>query len=118
MTLESVVIVAAKRTPMGGFMGALTDAQSTELGATAIASALAQTGLANDAIDEVIMGCVLPAGLGQAPARQAMLKAGLALGTGATTINKVCGSGLKAAMLANDLKQAQLAAQLLVAWKA
>ena len=65
MTLESVVIVAAKRTPMGGFMGALTDAQSTELGATAIASALAQTGLANDAIDEVIMGCVLPAGLVQ-----------------------------------------------------
>ncbi|AZN32673.1 3-ketoacyl-CoA thiolase [Vibrio cyclitrophicus] len=106
MTLESVVIVAAKRTPMGGFMGALTDAQSTELGATAIASALAQTGLANDAIDEVIMGCVLPAGLGQAPARQAMLKAGLALGTSATTINKVCGSGLKAAMLANDLIKA------------
>ena len=106
MTLESVVIVAAKRTPMGGFMGALSDAQSTELGATAIASALAQTGLANDAIDEVIMGCVLPAGLGQAPARQAMLKAGLALSTGATTINKVCGSGLKAAMLANDLIKA------------
>ena len=106
MTLESVVIVAAKRTPMGGFMGALSDAQSTELGATAIASALAHTGLANDAIDEVIMGCVLPAGLGQAPARQAMLKAGLALSTGATTINKVCGSGLKAAMLANDLIKA------------
>jgi acetyl-CoA C-acetyltransferase len=106
MTLESVVIVAAKRTPMGGFMGALSDAQSTELGATAIASALAQTGLANNAIDEVIMGCVLPAGLGQAPARQAMLKAGLALSTGATTINKVCGSGLKAAMLANDLIKA------------
>ena len=106
MSLESVVIVAAKRTPMGGFMGALSDAQSTELGATAIKSALAQTGLKTDAIDEVIMGCVLPAGLGQAPARQAMLKAGLALSTGATTINKVCGSGLKAAMLANDLIKA------------
>ncbi|TMP55034.1 acetyl-CoA C-acyltransferase [Pseudoalteromonas sp. S1612] len=106
MSFESVVIVAAKRTPMGGFMGALSDAQSTELGATAIAGALAQTGLSNDAIDEVIMGCVLPAGLGQAPARQAMLKAGLALSTGATTINKVCGSGLKAAMLANDLIKA------------
>jgi len=106
MSFESVVIVAAKRTPMGGFMGALSDAQSTELGATAIAGALAQTGLSNDAIDEVIMGCVLPAGLGQAPARQAMLKAGLSLSTGATTINKVCGSGLKAAMLANDLIKA------------
>ena len=106
MSLESVVIVAAKRTPMGGFMGGLSDAQSTELGATAIKSALAQTGLKTDAIDEVIMGCVLPAGLGQAPARQAMLKAGLALSTGATTINKVCGSGLKAAMLANDLIKA------------
>ena len=106
MSLESVVIVAAKRTPMGGFMGGLSDAQSTELGATAIKSALAQTGLKTDAIDEVIMGCVLPAGLGQAPARQAMLKAGLALSTGATTINKVCVSGLKAAMLANDLIKA------------
>ncbi|PCC12851.1 thiolase family protein [Pseudoalteromonas sp. JB197] len=106
MTTEAVVIVAAKRTPMGGFMGALNDAQSTELGATAIASALAETGLSTDAIDEVIMGCVLPAGVGQAPARQAMLKAGLALSTGATTINKVCGSGLKAAMLAHDLIKA------------
>lgn len=106
MSLESVVIVAAKRTPMGGFMGVLSGAQSTELGATAIASVLEQTGLNNDVIDEVIMGCVLPAGLGQAPARQAMLKAGLSLSTGATTINKVCGSGLKAAMLANDLIKA------------
>ncbi|WMN60131.1 thiolase family protein [Pseudoalteromonas xiamenensis] len=106
MSNETVVIVAAKRTPMGGFMGALTDASATDLGATAIKSVLAETGLANDAIDEVIMGCVLPAGLGQAPARQAMLHAGLARSTGATTINKVCGSGLKAAMLAHDLIKA------------
>ncbi|WP_462171709.1 thiolase family protein [Pseudoalteromonas xiamenensis] len=106
MSNETVVIVAAKRTPMGGFMGALTDAAATDLGATAIKSVLTETGLANDAIDEVIMGCVLPAGLGQAPARQAMLHAGLARSTGATTINKVCGSGLKAAMLAHDLIKA------------
>ena len=106
MTSEAVVIVAAKRTPMGGFMGSLSDASATELGATAIAGALADTGLSDTAIDEVIMGCVLPAGLGQAPARQAMLKAGLARSTGATTINKVCGSGLKAAMLAHDLIKA------------
>ncbi|MFC3031284.1 thiolase family protein [Pseudoalteromonas fenneropenaei] len=106
MSNDSVVIVAAKRTPMGGFMGALSDASATDLGAVAIKSAVAQTGLASDAIDEVIMGCVLPAGLGQAPARQAMLHAGLARSTGATTINKVCGSGLKAAMLANDLIKA------------
>ncbi|TGE77293.1 acetyl-CoA C-acyltransferase [Pseudoalteromonas sp. KS88] len=106
MTTEAVVIVAAKRTPMGGFMGALSGADATELGATAIASALAEASLNDSAIDEVIMGCVLPAGLGQAPARQAMLKAGLARATGATTINKVCGSGLKAAMLAHDLIKA------------
>jgi acetyl-CoA C-acetyltransferase len=103
MTTEAVVIVAAKRTPMGGFMGALSAAHATDLGATAIKSSLEQAGLSADKIDEVIMGCVLPAGLGQAPARQAMLKAGLNQGTGATTINKVCGSGLKAAMFAHDL---------------
>ena len=103
MTTEAVVIVAAKRTPMGGFMGALSGAHATDLGATAIKSSLEQAGLSADKIDEVIMGCVLPAGLGQAPARQAMLKAGLNQGTGATTINKVCGSGLKAAMFAHDL---------------
>jgi acetyl-CoA C-acetyltransferase len=103
MSNESVVIVAAKRTPMGGFMGALSDASAVDLGAAAIKSVIAETGLADNAIDEVIMGCVLPAGLGQAPARQAMLHGGLARSTGATTINKVCGSGLKAAMFAHDL---------------
>ncbi|TMS64804.1 acetyl-CoA C-acyltransferase, partial [Pseudoalteromonas sp. S1941] len=94
---EAVVIVAAKRTPMGGFMGSLSDATATDLGATAIKAVMNETGLSDASIDEVIMGCVLPAGLGQAPARQAMLHAGLARSTGATTINKVCGSGLKAA---------------------
>lgn len=98
---NSVVIVAAKRTPMGGFMGALSAVSSTSLGATAIKSAV--HGLPEDTVDEVIMGCVLPAGLGQAPARQATLGAGLPLSVGATTINKVCGSGMKAIMLANDL---------------
>ncbi|BBN81451.1 acetyl-CoA acetyltransferase [Pseudoalteromonas sp. A25] len=106
MSKDAVVIVAAKRTPMGGFMGALSGASATELGASAIKSVMAQTGLSDASIDEVIMGCVLPAGLGQAPARQAMLHAGLARSTGATTINKVCGSGLKAAMLAHDLIKA------------
>ncbi|RZQ52879.1 acetyl-CoA C-acyltransferase [Pseudoalteromonas phenolica] len=106
MSNEAVVIVAAKRTPMGGFMGALSGASATELGATAIKSVMSETGLTDASIDEVIMGCVLPAGLGQAPARQAMLHAGLARSTGATTINKVCGSGLKAAILAHDLIKA------------
>jgi acetyl-CoA C-acetyltransferase len=86
---------------MGGFMGALSAVPSTQLGATAITAAI--SGIAPNEIDEVIMGCVLPAGLGQAPARQATLGAGLPLSVGATTINKVCGSGMKAIMLAHDL---------------
>jgi acetyl-CoA C-acetyltransferase len=98
---DSIVIVAAKRTPMGGFMGALSAVPSTELGATAITAAI--NGIDSGEIDEVIMGCVLPAGLGQAPARQATLSAGLPMAVGATTINKVCGSGMKAIMLAHDL---------------
>ncbi|MBF7072940.1 thiolase family protein [Glaciecola sp. MH2013] len=101
---ESIVIVSAKRTPMGGFMGALSSVSSTDLGATAIKAATADINV--NAIDEVIMGCVLPAGLGQAPARQASLGAGLPINTGATTINKVCGSGMKAIMLASDLIKA------------
>lgn len=104
MSEGSVVIVAAKRTPMGGFMGGLTGVPATELGGQAIKAACADIDV--NQIDEVIMGCVLPAGLGQAPARQAMLKAELPLGAGATTINKVCGSGLKAVMLAHDLIKA------------
>ena len=104
MSNESVVIVAAKRTPMGGFNGSLAPVSSTELGSVAIKSACENLDVEN--VDEVIMGCVLPAGLGQSPARQASLGAGLPLGAGVTTINKVCGSGLKAVMLAHDLIKA------------
>ncbi|MBT79378.1 MAG: acetyl-CoA C-acyltransferase [Alteromonadaceae bacterium] len=104
MSNEAVVIVAAKRTPMGGFNGSLSSVPSTELGAEAIKSICTDVDVSQ--IDEVIMGCVLPAGLGQAPARQAALKAGLPLSAGAITLNKVCGSGLKAVMLAHDLIKA------------
>ncbi len=100
---EKIVITGIARTPMGGFQGVLSAASAPELGAAAIKAAVERSGLAVDAIDEVIMGCVLPAGLGQAPARQASLGAGLPLATGCTTINKMCGSGMKATMLANDL---------------
>jgi len=103
---EQIVIVGAKRTAMGGFMGGLSEVAATELGATAIKAALEQSGVAAEAVSEVLMGCVLPAGLGQAPARQAVLKAGLPLSAGATTLNKVCGSGLKTVMLAHDLLKA------------
>lgn len=106
MATDNIVIVAATRTAMGGFMGGLTDVDATVLGATAIKAALEQAGLSGDKVSEVIMGNVLPAGLGQAPARQATLKAGLPLSAGATTVNKVCGSGLKAVMLASDLLKA------------
>jgi acetyl-CoA C-acetyltransferase len=103
---DSIVIVAAKRTAMGGFMGGLSSVSATDLGATAIKAAMAEAGISGDQISEVIMGNVLPAGLGQAPARQATIKAGLPLSAGATTINKVCGSGLKTVMLAHDLIKA------------
>jgi acetyl-CoA C-acetyltransferase len=100
---DPVVIVSVARTPVGGMMGALSGVAATDLGATAIRAALERGGVAPDQVQELFMGCVLPAGLGQAPARQAALKAGLPPATGCTTINKVCGSGMKAAMLANDL---------------
>ncbi len=99
---DPIVIVSATRTPMGGFNGCLSPVVSPELGATAIRGALAQANIGNDQVDEVIMGCVLPAGLKQAPARQAAISADLALSTVCTTINKVCGSGMKAAMQAHD----------------
>jgi acetyl-CoA C-acetyltransferase len=105
-TGQDIVIVAAKRTPMGGFQGALSEVASPVLAATAIKGLLAQTGVSDNSVDEVLMGCVLPAGLGQAPARQATLGAGLPFSVGATTINKVCGSGMKAVMLAHDLIKA------------
>ncbi len=99
---DPVVIVSALRTPMGGFSGCLANTSAIELGATAIKAAVQQANLTSDQIDEVIMGCVLPAGLKQAPARQAAIAADLALSTVCTTINKVCGSGMKAAMQAHD----------------
>jgi acetyl-CoA C-acetyltransferase len=99
-------ILSAARTPIGAFQGALSTLSAPELGAHAIAAALERAGLPVDAIDEVIMGNVISAGLKQAPARQAMRKAGLADGCGATTLNKVCGSGMKATMVASDLIRA------------
>ncbi len=103
---DPVVIVAAARTPMGGFQGDLASVAAPQLGAAAIKAAVERAGIAADAVDEVFMGNVLPAGIGQAPARQAALGAGLPLGTGCTTISKVCGSGMKAVMLAHDLLKA------------
>ena len=100
---DPIVVVGAARTPIGGFLGELKDAAAPALGAAAIRSALARAGLDGQAIDETLMGCVLAAGLGQAPARQAALAAGLPVSVGATTVNKMCGSGMKAAMLACDL---------------
>ncbi|MDO8266678.1 MAG: acetyl-CoA C-acyltransferase [Moraxellaceae bacterium] len=106
MSTDAVVIVNGARTPMGGFQGALTPRIATELGAIAIREAVSRAGLKSEDIQEVIMGCVLPAGLKQGPARQAALDAGLPNATGCTTINKLCGSGMKATMLAHDLIKA------------
>jgi len=103
MSQDPIVIVGMARTPMGGFMGELSSLKTTELGANAIKAAVERSGVAADDVEEVIMGCVLPAALGQAPARQASLGAGLPLSAGCTTINKVCGSGMKSVMFANDL---------------
>jgi acetyl-CoA C-acetyltransferase len=97
-----VAIVGAARTPIGGFLGELKDIPAPQLGASAIEAAVSRAGLAPNDIDEVVMGCVLSAGLGQAPARQAALGAGLPQTTGAVTVNKMCGSGMKAVMLASD----------------
>ncbi len=102
MTSTDIVILSAARTPMGGFQGELTGSTAPQLGATAIKAAVERAGLKPSDIQETIMGCVLPAGLGQAPARQAGRYAGLPDGVPATTINKVCGSGMKAVMLAAD----------------
>jgi len=103
MSQDPIVIVGMARTPMGGFMGDLSSVKTTILGATAIKAAVERAGIKGDDVEEVIMGCVLPAALGQAPARQAALAADLPLSVGCTTINKVCGSGMKSVMLANDL---------------
>src|ERR1700690_3393104 len=106
MLNDPVVIVSAARTPMGGFQGELKQFAAAELGAAAIRAAVERAKINPAQVDEVIMGCVLPAGQGQAPARQASLGAGLSLAAGCTTINKMCGSGMKAAMVANDLLRA------------
>ena len=103
MPNDPVVIVSAVRTPMGGLQGALKDFAAPELGANAIRAAVERAAVKPEQIDETIMGCVLPAGQGQAPARQASIGAGLPLATGCTTVNKMCGSGMKAAMFAHDL---------------
>ena len=101
--IDPIVIVGAARTPMGGFQGDLTALTAAQLGAVAIRTAVERAGLSPERIDEVLMGCVLPAGQGQAPARQAALGAGLPLGAGCTTVNKMCGSGMRAAMFAHDM---------------
>jgi acetyl-CoA C-acetyltransferase len=100
---DPIVIVGAARTPMGGFQGDLKDASAPVLGAVAIKAALERSGVKAETVEEALFGCVLPAGQGQAPARQAALGAGLPMGAGCTTINKMCGSGMKATMLAHDL---------------
>ncbi|MBP7582068.1 MAG: acetyl-CoA C-acyltransferase [Vogesella sp.] len=114
MHKEAIVIVGMARTAMGGFQGMFASQSASDLGAVAIRAAVERAGIAPDTVEEVIMGCVLPAGQGQAPARQAAIKGGLPLGAGATTINKMCGSGMKALMLANDLLKAG-AANVMVA---
>ncbi len=100
---DPIVIAGAARTPIGGFQGDLKDFAAPELGAIAIRTSVERAGIPFESVEEVLFGCVLPAGQGQAPARQAALGAGLQVSTGATTVNKMCGSGMKAAMLAHDL---------------
>ncbi|PKP91624.1 MAG: acetyl-CoA C-acyltransferase [Alphaproteobacteria bacterium HGW-Alphaproteobacteria-16] len=102
MSIDPVVIVSYARTPMGSMQGALSDVTATHLGATAVGAAVERAGLKGEAIERIYMGCVLPAGLGQAPARQAALRAGLPEHIEATTINKMCGSGMQAAIMASD----------------
>ena len=103
---DPVVIAAYARTPMGGFQGALSSVKATELGSVAVKAALARAGIGGDKVEQIFMGCVLPAGLGQAPARQAALGAGLPLSVEATTVNKMCGSGMQAAIMAHDALRA------------
>ena len=106
MNEHDVVIASLARTPMGGFQGVFKNLTASELGAVSIKAAVQRAQISADLIEEVVMGCVLPAGQGQAPARQASLGAGLPLSVGCTTINKMCGSGMKAVMLTHDLIKA------------
>ena len=102
MTDDPIAIVSFARTPMGEFQGELSKATAPELGSSAIRAAVARAGISSNDIGETLFGCVLPAGLGQAPARQAALGAGLPHSVGCTTVNKMCGSGMKAVMMAHD----------------
>lgn len=106
MSSDSIAIVAARRTPIGAFQGVLAGANAPELGGTAVAAAVNDAGIDPADVDQVLLGCVLPAGIGQAPARQAALKGGLPVGTPCTTINKMCGSGMKSIMLGHDMIKA------------
>ena len=99
---DPIVIASYARTPMGGFQGSLGAVKATDLGAAAVRAAVERAGVSPDAVEQIFMGCVLPAGLGQAPARQAGLGGGLSLGAQATTVNKMCGSGMQAAIMAHD----------------
>src|SRR5271165_6014918 len=101
--LDPVVIVGAARTPMGGLQGDFASMSASQLGSVAIAAAVERAGIAKADVEEVLMGCVLPAGQGQAPARQASRAAGIPDAAGCTTVNKMCGSGMKAAMFAHDM---------------
>ena len=114
MAQDPIVIAGYARTPMGGFQGALSPLKATDLGAAAVKAAIERAKLPADAVDRIYMGCVLPAGLGQAPARQAALGAGLGLNTQATTVNKMCGSGMQAAIMAHEALAAG-AADIIVA---
>ncbi len=106
MSQDPVVIVSAARTPMGAFQGDFASLAAHDLGGVAIAAAVARAGIAPELVEEVLFGNCLMAGQGQAPARQALLKGGLPLSTGAVTLSKMCGSGMKATMLAHDLLMA------------
>ena len=103
---DDIVVVGMARTALGGMQGGFSDVSATQLGAEALKAALERSGVSGEDVDETIMGCVLPAGVGQAPARQASLGAGIPLHTGATTVNKVCGSGMKSVMLGMDIIRA------------
>ena len=107
-TSDPVVIAGYARTPMGGFQGVFAPVKATELGAAAVRAAVERSGAPADAVEQIIMGCVLPAGLGQAPARQAALGAGLPKSVEATTVNKMCGSGMQAAILARIARSATI----------
>lgn len=103
MSADPIVILSYARTPMGSFQGSLAGASATELGATAVKAAVERAGVSPEQVDKLFMGCVLPAGLGQAPARQAAIGAGLPTSTEAVTVNKVCGSGMQSAIFAHDM---------------